>query len=95
MKTTKVSVRLTNDERETVFYYSLSDKQWVMDSTIPRHFNKAKKQGWVPIEELVYDDGLVCGMVLSAPDGAITIRNPYKKRSGFGGKKSEDDDDDE
>lgn len=80
MKTTKVSVRMTNDERETVLQYSLSDKQWIMDSTIPKHFNKAIKQGWVPIEQFVYDDGLVCGMILSAPDRAITIRSTEKKK---------------
>lgn len=80
MKTTKVSVRMTNDERETVLQYSLSDKQWIMDSTIPKHFNKAKKQGWTPIEQFVYDDGQVCGMILSAPERAITIRSTEKRK---------------
>lgn len=80
MKTTKISVRLTGDERETVLYYSPSDKQWIMDSTVPKHFNKAKKQGWTPIEQFVYDDGVVCGMILSAPERAITIRSTEKRK---------------
>lgn len=80
MKTTKVSVRLTNDERETVLYYSPSDKQWIMDSTVSKHFNKAKKQGWTPIESFVYEDGVVCGMILSAPERAITIRSTEKRK---------------
>jgi hypothetical protein len=53
---------------------------WVMDSMVPKHFRKALKQGWTPIRQYVYDDGTVCGMVLTAPDRAITIRNTDKKK---------------
>ena len=80
MKTTKISVRLTGDERETVLYYSPSDKQWIMDSTVPKHFNKAKKQGWTPIEKFVYEDGSVYGMILSAPERCITIKSTEKRQ---------------
>ena len=80
METIKMSGRLTNEERETVLVYDGIDKVWTMDSTIPKHFRKAMKQGWTPIRQFVYDDGSVCGMTLSAPERAITIRSIEKKK---------------
>ena len=80
METIKVCGRLTPEERETIFVYDNINKKWTMDSTIPKHFNKAVKQKWIPEKQYVYDDGTVCGMVLAAPDRAITIRNTDKKK---------------
>ena len=78
--TIKITNRLTNTERETVLVYDNIEKVWTMDSTVTKHFNKALKQGWTPITQMVYEDGTVCGMVLKAPAKAITIRDPNKKR---------------
>lgn len=80
IETIQVNSRLSNEERETIIGYDNIDKVWTMDSTIVKHFNKALKQGWTPKVRYVYDDGTVCGMVLVAPEHAITIRNPNKKR---------------
>ena len=80
MESIKVATRLSTEERETVLVYDNVDKMWRMDSTIPKHVNKAKKQGWTQLVEYVYDDGLVCGGVFEAPAKAITIRDPNKKR---------------
>jgi hypothetical protein len=80
MKTIKINSRLTNEERETIIVYSGVDKMWKMDTTITKHANKAKKQGWTQIAEYAYDDGTVCGGAFSAPARAITIRNAEKKQ---------------
>lgn len=80
METIKVSTRLTAEERETILNYNSLDKVWTMDSMVPKQFRKALKQGWTPLVEYVYEDGTVCGMVLTAPEKAITIRNPNKVR---------------
>ena len=80
METIKLTSRLTNEERETVLVYDNIDKVWYMDSTLQKHANKAKKQGWVQTAEYVYEDGTVCGGVFEASEKAITIRNPNKKR---------------
>ena len=79
MKTIKVNSRLTPEERETQLNYDSIDKVWVMDSTVPKHFRKALKQGWTPITQYVYEDGTVCGMVLTAAERAVTIRSTVKK----------------
>jgi hypothetical protein len=51
-----------------------------MDSTVPKYFRKALRQGWTPVRQYVYDDGTVCGMVLTAPEKSVTIRNTAKKQ---------------
>ena len=80
METIKVNCRLSTEERETILVYDNSDKKWIMDTTVPKHLNKAKKQGWVQTAEFVYEDGSVCGGVFEAPARAITIRNAEKKQ---------------
>lgn len=80
METIKVSYKPTIEERETHLNYDPVDKLWVMDSSVPKHFRKAIKQGWTLIRQYVHEDGTVCGMVLTAPDRAITIRSTTKKQ---------------
>lgn len=80
METIKVSGKLTNEERETLLNFDSIEKIWTMDSMVPKHFRKALKQGWTPIKQFVYDDGTVCGMILTAPERAITIRTTEKKK---------------
>ncbi len=80
METIKVNNRLTAEERETILHYDVINKIWLMDSTVQKHFNKALKQKWTPIKQYVYEDGAVCGMVLTAPARAITIRSTDKKQ---------------
>lgn len=81
METIKIyGNKLTNEERETILNYDSTEKIWIMDSFVPKHFRKALKQGWTPIKQFVYDDGSVCGMVLTAPERSITIRSVDKKK---------------
>lgn len=80
METIKINVKPTLEERETLLSYNPIDNVWVADSNIPKHFRKLIKQGWTPIRQYVYEDGTVCGMVLTGPERAITFRNTTKKQ---------------
>lgn len=98
METIKVNCRLSAEERETILNYDNVNKVWLMDSTIPKHFNRALKQMWTPITKYVYEDGTVCGMALTAPARAITIRNIEKKQMSekqMGNLTSSDDEDED
>ena len=100
METIRVNCRLSAEERETVIVYDNIDKKWRVDTTLPKHINKFKKQGWVQTVEYVYEDGSVCGGAFEAVDKGITIRNPNKKRVMSDEQmknlhKYEEDDDDE
>jgi hypothetical protein len=80
METVNVTTRLSTEERETVLVYSNIDKKWYVDTTLPKHVNKFKKQGWTQTAEYVYEDGSVCGGAFEGSEKAITIRDPNKKR---------------
>jgi hypothetical protein len=102
MEIIKVNTRLAAEERETVLVYDGAEKVWTMDTSVPKHFRKALKQGWTPIAQYEYDDGTVCAMVLTAPEKAITIRNPNKTRvmselqmNNLHGHSDDEDEDDE
>lgn len=98
MERIKVTTRLTTEERETVLVYDNVDKKWLMDTTIPKHLNKAKKQGWTQTAEYVYEDGSSCGGAFEAPARAITIRNAEKKQMSekqMGNLSGEDDEDED
>lgn len=98
MEIIKVTTRLSSEERETILAYDNVEKVWRMDSTVPKHFNKAKKQGWTQTTEFVYEDGTVCGGAFIAPARAITIRNAEKKQMSekqLGNLSGNDDEDEE
>ena len=95
MEIIKVTSRLSTDEREVLLSYDLSTKMWTMDSTVPKYFRKALKQGWTPVRQYVYDDGTVCGMVLTAPERSVTIRNTVKKQMSEAQMENLLDDDDD
>lgn len=78
IKTKTITSKISVSERETHIYRS--GDGWVMDSTVPKDFNAALRKGWTPIEQTVYDDGTVCGMILKAIPSAVTIRKNAKRR---------------
>lgn len=80
MEIIKVNNRLSVEERETVIVYGNIDKKWRVDTTLPKHVNRFKKQGWTQTVEYVYEDGSVCGGAFEGEEKSITIRNPNKKR---------------
>jgi hypothetical protein len=80
MQIVKIKERLTLEEKEVLLLYDAVDKQWTMDTTVMKYYNKAKKQGWTQTKEFVYDDGTICGGVFVAPDRAVTIRNVDPKQ---------------
>lgn len=80
MEIIKLNAKLTSEEKETNLNYDYVDKKWIMDTTVPIHFNKALKQGWIPLVKYEYRDGVVAGYKLEAPGRAITIRNVDKKK---------------
>jgi hypothetical protein len=80
VETIKVTSRLTNEEKETVIVYDNINKKWYADTTLNKHANRFKKQGWTQTTEYVYEDGSICGGAFEGSEKAITIRNPNKKR---------------
>ncbi len=79
MKTFIRTTRIIPEERETHLNFDYIDKVWYMESSIPRHINKALKSGWTPIEQHTYEDGTICSMKFIAAERGITIKTPKKR----------------
>ncbi len=102
METIRINSRLSNEEKETIIIYDNIDKKWYADTTLNKHVNRFKKQGWTQTAEYVYEDGSVCGGAFEGSEKAITIRNPNKKRvmselqmGNLHGHSEDDEDEDE
>lgn len=95
MKIIHIGCRLSNAERETILNYDCEYKKWYMCTMVMKHFNKAKKQGWVQTAEYRYDDETICGGCFEAPSRAITIRSTEKKQMSEKQLQNLPDDDDE
>ncbi len=71
--------KVYQEERETHLWYNPETKTWMMESNIPKHYNKAVKQGWSIDHKFINEEGAVIAMQLSAAERAITIRTPEKR----------------
>ena len=80
MQVIKLYTKLTQEEKEVILLYDNARKAWIMDTTVMKFYNKAKKQGWTQTVEYIYEDGAVCGGVFEAPDYSITVRSVVKKQ---------------
>lgn len=80
MNVVKVNGKISNDEKEVVLLFDYMLKQWIMDTTVMKFYNKAKKQGWTQLTEYINSDNIVCGGVFIAPAHAVTIRSSEKRK---------------
>ena len=80
MQVIKTSIKYSREERETHIWYDPENKTWNMESNIDKHFNRAVKQGWNIDKKFINDKGLTVSMLLSAPENAITIKSPQKRK---------------
>lgn len=84
--------KIYQEERETHLWYDPNTKTWTMESNIPKHFNKAVKQGWAVDHKFINEEGSVIAMQLSAAERAITIRTPVKREFNNNGFKDKNSD---
>lgn len=73
MKKIILNVRLTKEEREVVLNFDNITEKWTMETTIAKYFNHAVNKGWKVLKEYYYDDGVLVGGLLEAPETGITI----------------------
>ena len=72
--------KLSIEERETHYWIdAANDDTVVMETTILKDFNKAKKQGWTQTAQYLYEDDSVAGGCFKAPRRCLSIRNTTKR----------------
>lgn len=99
MKVIKTDVKYTVEERETHVWFDYENKQWILETNVPKHINRAVKYGWECTTQWV-NDGLVVRAEFIAGERGISIKSDKKRGSGNAAsldayRKSLEDDDDE
>ena len=53
MKIKKINYTISQEERETLLRYDYLDKCWYVETSVPTHITKFKKQGWEIVSQTV------------------------------------------
>ena len=53
MKIKKISYTISQEERETLLRYDYLDQCWYVETSVPTHITKFKRQGWEIVSQTV------------------------------------------
>ena len=53
MKIKKINYTVSQEERETLLRYDYLDQCWYVETSVPTHITKFKKQGWEIVSQTV------------------------------------------
>lgn len=70
--------KITREEQETHIYLDALSNTAVVDTSIPKDYNKALRRGWKPKVRYLDSTGSVIGYTFEVPRSLITFRSPSK-----------------
>ena len=76
----KVSTKLSRDERECVLLYNEEEGVWYAESSIPKFWRRLEKKNWVCTKTIYYSDGTICSKWFKGSKKGVTITDPFKTR---------------
>ena len=59
MKIKKINYTISQEERETLLRYDYLDQCWYVETSVPTHITKFKRQGWEIVSQTVNENGNV------------------------------------
>lgn len=81
MKINKINYSISQEERETVLRYDYIDQCWYVETSIPTHITKFKKQGWEMVSQTINHLGSVQVVEFKCNNpSSITIGKAEKKK---------------
>lgn len=81
MKIKKINYTISQEERETLLRYDYLDKCWYVETSVPTHITKFKKQGWEIVSQTVNENGNVQVVEFKCDNpSSITIGQAEKKK---------------
>ena len=76
----KITYSISQEERETLLRYDYLDKYWYVETSVPTHITKFKKQGWEIISQTVNENGNIQVVEFKCNNpSSISIRNANKR----------------
>ena len=81
MRINKINYSISQEERETLLRYDYLDECWYVETSIPTHITKFKKQGWEMVSQTVNHLGSVQVVEFKCNNpSSITIGKAEKKK---------------
>ena len=81
MKIKKISYTISQEERETLLRYDYLDQCWYVETSVPTHITKFKKQGWEIVSQTVNENGNVQVVEFKCDNpSSITIGKAEKRK---------------
>ena len=81
MITKRMNGHLTAEERETLLRFDYLDQCWYVETSVPTHITKFKKQGWEIVSQTLSKDGSIQAVEFKCDNpSSITIGKAEKKR---------------
>lgn len=80
MKINKINYSISQEERETLLRYDYLEECWYVETSVPTHITKFKKQGWEMVSQTVNHLGSVQVVEFKCNNpSSISIRNANKR----------------
>lgn len=81
MITKRMNGHLTAEERETLLRFDYLDQCWYVETSVPTHITKFKKQGWEIVSQTLSKDGSVQAVEFKCDNpSSIIIGKTEKKK---------------
>ena len=72
---------LSREERETLLRFDYLEQYWYVDTSVPTHITKFKRQGWEVVSQTINEDGIVQAVEFRCTNpSSITIGNVKKRK---------------
>ena len=81
MITKRMNGHLTAEERETLLRFDYLDQCWYVETSVPTHITKFKKQGWEIVSQTLSKDGSIQAVEFKCDNpSSISIGNAERKK---------------
>ena len=81
MKIKKINYTISQEERETLLRYDYLDQCWYVETSVPTHITKFKKQGWEIVSQTLSKDGSIQAVEFKCDNpSSISIGNAEKRK---------------
>ena len=81
MVTKRMNGKLTAEERETLLRFDYLDQCWYVETSVPTHITKFKKQGWEIIAQTLSKDGSIQAVEFKCDNpSSISIGRAEKRK---------------
>lgn len=75
-----ISSNILNEEKETLLRYDYIEKCWYVDTSVPSHITKFKKQGWEIVSQTVNEQGVIQAVEFKCNNPSSISINKAEKR---------------